>query len=448
MHETRLLALEVLNRCLQERIPADILLAPRLARSSLDERDRRFVTQLVRATHRWRGRADRVLDVRLKRGVRSLDLSTLNILRLAYVQLFHLDQIPPHAAVHTAVDLTWRKSGEGKARLVNSVLRGLLSKRPEPAEWRRGRGADALEGELSHPAWLLERWLAHWGEQTTRAVCAWNNEPPDVHVRVHGDEATRGDVRTALAAEGFGVQGGALLEECLRLEGGSHVRGHPLLRDGKLSIQDESQALVGRLWPDPRAVPVLDMCAAPGTKSSHLAEQTGTGPIVATDLAYRRIQRVAATRARLGLEQILPLVADARRLPFRQPFARVLLDAPCSGLGVLRRRPDARWLRTPGELHDAARLQRKLLDAAAALVAPGGWLVYSVCSLEPEETGRQVEAFLGRWPGFRPSPLPEWIPAQLRDAGGALCVVPGSLGMEGVYAAVMQRRDGAQEPQP
>jgi len=155
MPDARTLALETLIKCQVDRVPCDALLAPRLARSGLDGRDARFVTNLVRTTHRWQGRADRVLDCRLTKGIRSLDIYTLNILRLAYVQLFHLDQIPPHAAVHTAVDLAMRKQGEGKARLVNQILRGLIARRPTAKEWSRDGGQAGTMGELSHPACLI-----------------------------------------------------------------------------------------------------------------------------------------------------------------------------------------------------------------------------------------------------------------------------------------------------
>ena len=445
MRDARALALDVLVRCQRDRIPSDPLLAPLLARSGLDARDRRFVTQLVRTTHRWRGRADRVLDARLARGVRSLDPVTINVLRLAYVQLFHLDHIPPHAIVHTAVDLALQQVGQGKAGMVNSVLRGLLSRRPDPQEWRRGREIEALEGEVSHPAWLLERWIARWGVETTRRICEWNNHPPDFHLRVHVAAGARGSVRQRLTKEGLRVAPGEVLQEVLRVAGSFPIREHALLREGVVTLQDESQALVGRLWPDPAAGPVLEMCAAPGTKTSHLAELSPGVDVFAADRTWGRVRRIAETRRRLRLERVHPLVADGRQPPFRDVFARVLLDAPCSGLGVLRRRPDARWLRTPGEIHDAARLQARLLESASGLVRPGGWLLYSVCSLEPEETTGRVECFLDRHREFDRQAPPAWVPEDLLGPQGAVQVLPGVRGMEGLYAALFQRRGSVVE---
>jgi 16S rRNA (cytosine967-C5)-methyltransferase len=445
MSDARQLALEVLVRCQTGRIPSDPLLAPTLARSGLDARDRRFVTQLVRTTHRWRGRADCVLDARLTKGVRSLDPVTINILRLAYVQMFHLEHIPPHAVVHTAVELAWHKLGQGKARLVNSVLRSLLGRTPDPAEWRRGRGIAALEGELSHPVWLLERWVRRWGEGETRRICQWNNQPPDFHLRIRGGADARERVRLQLEREGHRTSRGSLLGEILRIAGSFPIREHELLLDGTVTLQDESQALVGHLWPEAGAGPVFEMCAAPGTKASHVAELSPGVDVVAADLTWQRVRRIAETKERLGITRLLPLVADGRRPPLRCAFARVLLDAPCSGLGVLRRRPDARWLRTPGELADAARLQGKLLEAAAPLVLPGGWLLYSVCSLEPEETTRQVDRFLDRHRGFDRCPLPGWTPEDLRGPQDTLMVRPGMHGMEGVFAALLHRRSTAVE---
>lgn len=441
MIDPRILALEVLIKGERQHTPADPLLNPRLAQSGLPDRDRRLAMTLVRTTHRWRGRCDRVLDRRLKRGLRSLDRATLNILRMGYIQLHHMTQIPPHAAVNSSVEMARKKGGEGKAKLVNSILRGLIARPPLPEEYRSGRGAEIFEGELSHPAWLLERWLAQFGEEETRRICAWNNEAPNLHLRVHGDEAHVAAVRTQLEEEGFTISPGDLLGEILRVAGSFAVSGHPLLRDGVISVQDESQAIIGRLWPDLESTPILDMCAAPGTKASHIAELTGRGQLFAADLAFGRLRRVCETIARLGIENVHAVVADGRRPPFGERFARVLLDAPCTGLGVLRRRPDARWLRSPGEIRDAAALQTELLAAAATLVQPGGLILYSACSLEPEETSGQVERFRATQPQFTCERLPVWIPPELQDPAGCLRILPGQLGMEGVFAALLRRRD-------
>jgi 16S rRNA (cytosine967-C5)-methyltransferase len=443
MDDPRALAVRILCRAQESRMPSEPLLGPMLNASGLDERDRRLVTALVQTTHRWRGRADRVLEKRLLRGVRSVDLVTLNILRLGYVQLFHFTQIPAHAIVHTSVDLAWRTVGEGKSRLVNRILRGLLAKHPGPEDWAWGRGAEGLEGELSHPAWLIERWLRRYGEETTRRICEWNNRAPVFHLRVRGGAAAVPMVRETFARAGVRVTAGAIVPESLRAEGTLDAHAHPLVRAGMISVQDESQMLVGHLWPEPEAVPVIDLCAAPGTKTAHLAEQAPEVPVFAADSSFHRVLRVRDTARRLGLDHLHVLVHDSRRPAVRTGFRRVLLDAPCTALGVLQRRPDARWLRTPGEVREAAALQAKILESAAALVAPGGWMVYSVCSLEPEETDERITAFLAGHPQFALEAAPGWIPDVLRDEAGRLRILPGTLGMEGLYAALMRR---AEEP--
>jgi 16S rRNA (cytosine967-C5)-methyltransferase len=444
MRDARSIAIEVLARCEAERIPSEPLLAPTLARSRLDARDRRLVTVLVQTTHRWRGRADRVLDQRLSRGLRSLDPRTLSILRMAYVQLFHLDQIPPHAAVHTSVDATWRLAGEGKSRLVNKILRGLIVRPPTEKEWCAGRGSQPLEGELSHPGWLIERWIRRWGEARTREICEWNNLPPDLHLRVRTGRS-EADSRLRLEMEGYRVEPGAILKEALRVRGGFDVRAHPVINEGSVTIQDESQMLVGRLWPDAETGAALDYCAAPGTKTTHLRERSPDALLFAMDSALRRVRRVSESVVRLRLAPVLAVVGDGRHPPFRPVFRRVLVDAPCSALGVLRRRPDARWLRAPGDIANAARLQAVLLEEASRLVVPGGLLLYSVCTLEPEETDAQVEGFGAAHPEFMPVELPSWIPADLLAGPGMLRILPSTLGMEGLFAALWKRADGAAE---
>ena len=442
MREVRDLVLKILVRSEIERVPTDPLLAPRLARSRLDERDRRLVTTLVKTTHRWRGRADRVLDLRLNRGIRSLDVRTLNILRLAYVQLYHLDQIPVHAIVHTAVDLAMIKVGSGKAKLVNRILRGLVSSAPTEKDWSRGEGVQRLEGELSHPGWLLERWVPRWGEDEVRRICTWNNSTPSFHLRLHGTEAERENARDTLRDEGLEITPGAVTPESVRVNGSFPVQRHALMKAGRLVPQDESQTLVGLLMPLVGSGPILDLCASPGTKASHLAARFPDVPVIASDLSRRNVKRILQTRERLGLPNLSVVAANGMASPYRPTAPAVLLDAPCTGLGVLQRRPDARWLRCPGDLTDAVRTQRELLAAAAPLVAPGGTLLYSVCSLETEECQEQAEWFLQSFPDFEPGQLPEWVPESLSSGAGQMCVPSGTLGMEGCFAVLLRRKEG------
>jgi 16S rRNA (cytosine967-C5)-methyltransferase len=440
MRDARALALEVLTKSDAKRIPSDPLLAPRLAQSRLDARDRRLATTLIKTTHRWRGRADYILDGRLTRGVRSVDCRTLNILRLGYIQLFHLSQIPPHAIIHSAVELAMRSTGPGKARLVNSVLRGLLSRPPTPRDWNHSESYTALAGELSHPAWLLERWMARWGRDEVRRVCAWNNEPPRLHMRLTGDAATRAATLGRLDAEQIPYGPGAVTDETIRCEGLFPVHDHVLMSQGRLVPQDESQTLVARLMPAAAEGPILDLCAAPGTKASHLAERFPHQPVLAADVSLRKARRLRETRTRLGFHNIHVLAADGTRPPWGCLFGALLLDAPCTGLGVLQRRPDARWLRSPGEILDAVRRQRALMESAAGLVLPGGYLLYSVCSVEPEESDENVAWFLEAQPDFEPVPLPDWLPEPLRASPGRMRILPGMLGMEGCFAALLRRR--------
>lgn len=438
MRDARALALEVLTKGETKRIPTDPLLAPRLAHARLDARDRRLVTTLIKTTHRWRGRADHVLDGRLKRGVRSLDARTLNILRLGYVQLFHLSQIPPHAIIHSAVDLAMRTAGPGKARLVNSILRGLLSRPPGATDWQGHPRRQDLAGELSHPVWLLERWVPRWGEETVRRICEWNNASPTLHARLTGPPGERVATLERLDAEQIQHEPGQVAEDTIRISSRFSVHDHILMREGRLVPQDESQTLVGRLLSLPAQGTLLDVCASPGTKTSHLAERHPAWLVVATDVKTRKVRRIAETRQRLHLANVELAVADGKQPPFRGVFDAVVLDAPCTGLGVLQRRPDARWLRSPGELLDAMRRQRTLLAAAAHLVAPGGQLLYSVCSVEPEETLDNLAWFREAHPAFEPVPLPDWVPGDARADDNQMRILPGTLGMEGAFAAVLR----------
>jgi 16S rRNA (cytosine967-C5)-methyltransferase len=404
-----------------------------------DPRDRALLTHLVWTTLRWMGWADAVLEARLRKGLASLRPPLRWLLRLGVVQMFRMEGLPAYAAVDTSVALAGEMGFGGQKGLVNAVLRGLLREPPGDEELQRADPAEELAVRFSHPAWLVRRWLERWGREGTEAILRWNAATPPLCLRLRGTEARRRAVREALAGRGLQLEPGALVPDLYRVREGFAPEGDPLVLSGEVVVQDEGEALVVTAWPDEG--PVLDACAGPGTKAGLLADRLAPQGIVGMDLAPARAQGVRETARRLGRPNLWAVAGDLRRLPLRRPFPAVLVDAPCSNLGVLARRPDARWLRRPEEIPRHGAAQRELLAAAAEAVAPGGSLVYSVCSLEPEETTEVVEGFLaGAGGAFRRQPFPGALPEILRSPEGDLLVRPGTLEMEGVYAACLRRR--------
>lgn len=408
--------------------------------------DRRLFRSLVSENLRHRLRIDAVLDRLMEhRTLADVPPWIRAALRLGATQILLLQRIPPHAAVHSTVELAGRHGHRGTTGLVNAVLRKLVDEGPRlwEAVWTEGANdPHHLSIRYSHPEWLVRRWLGRWGAERTAKVLAWNQEHPDYWIRLRPGESP-----PPRSTPGW-------IPLTARLSSESKSGDAETLASGEWSIQDGSAILVGFLPPAVRGL-ALDLCAAPGTKTGHLRERSESDArIVALDLSPGRLRRMrrgfekqAALIAGLLTEEAPPAVpaashlvaADGRRLPVREPWDGVLIDAPCSNLGVLRRRVDLKWRAREEEIERLAAVQRDLLESGARGVAPGGWLVYSVCTLEPEETTEQRDAFLAAHPGWAAIPLPEFIPAEARGREGELVLLPGELETDGTYAFVLRR---------
>jgi 16S rRNA (cytosine967-C5)-methyltransferase len=406
-----------------------------------DERDRALLLELTTGVCRWRAAIDTLLEPCCNRPLSAVDEFTLAALRVAMYQLRWLDRVPAHAAVHAAVNAARERAGDRAAGFVNAVLRGYLRRSPLPAlPERPGPGASRrqrltyLSTTLSHPMWLVARWLDRYGFEPTEAWCRFNITVPDLSVR-----ATRPatDLRAAFEAAGIEVVASPHAPDVLRLQRGAWSRLPPEVRDALL-IQDEASALVAG---DVAAHPgerVLDLCAAPGGKSVLLWEaMQHTGTLVTAD---RRTARLHVLRQALRAAEVpvLTVQVDATQpLPFDATFDRVFVDAPCSGLGTLRRDPDIKWHVTLEDLPRLADTQRAMLDQAAAVVKPGGVLVYATCSSEPEENEHVVHAFLEQHQEFRLDPIPSG-----GDEDGFRRTRPDRDGLDAFFAARLIRARG------
>jgi 16S rRNA (cytosine967-C5)-methyltransferase len=395
--------------------------------------DRRFARELASGTLRLRGRLDWILMQHARRPLAALDRDVHVLLRLGAYQLFEVDRVGAHAAVHQTVELAKRWAPQG-AGFVNAVLRSALRGRQALAFPDRDRDPlGYLEAAASHPRWLLERWLERFGLEETEALCAYDNRRPDLCLRANPARTTP----AALRADLPGSVPGRWSEAAVRCPGPAWGAARRAVLDGRASVQDESGMLVApQLRPRP-GQELLDLAAAPGGKTCHLAELLeGTGVVRAYDRTPAKVQKVRENAARLGLANVLAAVGDARKLHV-PPADGVLLDAPCSGLGVLARRPDLRWRKRPDDLPRLQALQLELLEAAARHVRPGGLLVYSLCSFEPEETLEVVERFGARHAELRLDD--EHLPPALRAAPGVLYFFPQRHGIDGGFVARWRR---------
>ena len=409
-----------------------------------DDRDRALAGEMATGTLRWQGAFDHVIAVFANRSIARLDPEVLDVLRLTMFQLLHLTRVPASAAVDDAVDLVRKAGKRSAAPLVNAILRRVSRMRtdlPLPPRQATPREAalDYLSITLSHPRWLVSRWFDRYGFEAAEKWCRFDNQPAALTVRAN---RLRGD-RDALAADlrTYGVETRAtrFASDGLLVGKGNPLQT-PLFDTGRFVVQDEASQLVPLMTEVRPGERVLDACAAPGGKATALAAaMNDQGTIVAADVRPRRMRLLAETVRRSGASAIRIIQADAARLsPFSAQFDCVLLDAPCSGLGTLRRDPDIRWHREEHELDAMSEFQIRLVSTLSADVRPGGRLVYATCSSEPDENEHVIERFLAGHPEFKVHRPTLSAPVDaLLDGAGFLHTLPSRDGLEGFFAAAL-----------
>ena len=444
---TRLLALRVLERVQRAGAYADLSLHAALGRSALNSPDRAFATDLVYGTLRWRGRIDYVLAHFLDRDLEKLEPLVANSLRLGAYQILFADRVPATAAVDQSVRCIRAAGIERATGLVNAVLRRLAAEHESVAMPSLGDDPLAhLVHALSLPEWIAQRWLERFGGEEAAALAFASNAPPPLTVRAHRPggapellEEVRGRFPDAALCR--------LARDGIVLGRRGNPSRDPAFLEGRFTVQDEgSQLIVALLDPQP-GERVLDLCAAPGGKTTAIAERTGpSGTVVAVDRHPRRLGLVSRAARRLGLVTIRAAVADVTRplpdLDQGNGFDRVLVDAPCSGLGTLRRNPDARWRVRPSDLQRLAEIQLAIIRSAAAVLKPGGVLVYSVCTVTREENEEIADAFLKESKNFTISTAADRAPPEVRsviESDGILRCFPHIHDTDGFFAARFER---------
>jgi 16S rRNA (cytosine967-C5)-methyltransferase len=435
----RTLAIDVLARVEATDAWLTPVLDARLSESPLkDVRDAALATELCYGATRRRLALDFALTGVSDRRLPTLEDRVLAALRVGAYQLFY-GRMPARAAVADTVEAI-KDLGLGRAAgFVNAILRKLAALPHQPLPPAEPQ-ADYLSVKESHPRWLVERWLSGFGPQKAQEMLAADNQPPPLVLRANTTRTSR-DALFALLNEA-GLQPVATLASPVGVALTSKGKVESLLgfTEGLWQVQDEAAQLVVHYAEVPEEARVLDLCAAPGGKSCQLAER---GPVVALDLHARKLEGVRAEAVRLGVEKRLTLRAHDATQPLPRDlghFDAVLLDAPCSGLGTLRRNPELRYRRMEADIPRLAELQRLLLERAQEAVPRGGLLVYAVCSTEPEEGPRQLQDFLKAWPDFALAP-PEGRAAQdCPLENGCLRTLPGPEGRDGFFAARLRRQ--------
>ncbi len=421
-------ALKVLQR-VRQNVPVAEALAASHRATAMSANDRALMTQLVYGVLRHRRYLDALMEPFLQQ---ALEPDVREILRMAFFQLRFLDRVPAYAVVNAAVEQT--KVVQPKAsRMVNAIL-------------RRGQEYELKDPPLavaySHPDWLVARWAKRFGDRLGD-ILKENNRIPPLTLRINRVNTTTKDVLAALNQQGIEAAASEFLPEAVRVFGSVWLEDWALFQEGKVSVQDESGMLVSRILDPQPGDLVLDVAAGVGGKTGHIAELTaGQAEIVAVDVSDRRLGLLRQNLSRLGMaSSVKTIVGDARNVvpdTLAESFDRVLVDAPCSNLGVLRRRVDARWKKSVDDFATHQRTQTMLLEAAVLATKPGGVIVYSTCSIEPEETTEVVSQIQAQFPHLLKESVTDWLPhpaLQQAVMDGTLTIVPGDFGMDGFFIA-------------
>ncbi len=441
----RELAVEILLKVEKRKAYADILLDHVLKKEPLSARDRALLTQLVYGTLRWRGRIDWHLARSLHRSLSATNPYLRNLLRLTLYQLLFLNKVPDYAAVNEAVELAKGYGGVRAGGLVNGVARRVLREKELQSPASQTDVVSYLSALWSHPDWLVKKWLEYFGREATEALLKANNAEPLLTLRANGLKGDREPLVEILGEKGFRAVPTPWSVQGIHLKASSVVDQLPGFQEGLFQIQGEASQLVGCLLDPQPGERVLDACAAPGGKTTHIAElMEDRGEIIAADVSARGLEKLKQNVQRLGLTSVRPFLVDvARGLTgvLAAPYDRILVDAPCSGLGTLRSHPEAKWQKGEGDIQRLSRLQKKIVHRLSAYLKPGGILVYATCTLTREENEEVVEDFLDHQNDFVVESAGSYLPGAARQMaqGKYFLALPHKHNTDGFFAARMRK---------
>lgn len=445
----RQIALDILTKVEQEQAYSNILLNQMLIKHQLVRADAGLVTEIVYGTIQRLNTIDYFLSSFVAKGIGKLEPWVRCLLRMSFYQLYYLQRVPGHAVVNEAVNIAKHKGHQGISGMVNGVLRNILRGKEQLVIPANLTLAERISLVHSHPKWMVKKWIEQFGEAVTEQICESNNQPPHVSIRVNSRKLDRESIIKQLQEMKLTAHASELSPSGIIVENGGNMALTPWYEKGEISIQDESSMLVADVVNPQSGMMVLDCCAAPGGKSMHMAEKmSNQGKIWANDVHEHKQQLIRSQAERLGLTCIETMVSDAKELSKHfadRSFDRILLDAPCSGLGVIRRKPDLKWTKKETSISALAELQLELMNAIHPLLRPGGVLVYSTCTLQYEENQAVIEQFLKQQPSYSLDPdleqlLPKGAAGDTITTPGMVQILPHQHHSDGFFIARLLRK--------
>ncbi len=436
----RLLAIRILERIFKTNGYAEIILDHVFRRHSCSVQDRSLTTELVMGTLRWAGRLDWILKQTYSGEWERIPMVIQRNLEIALYQILYTDRIPVYAAVNEAVDMAKEAGGEIWGRRVNGVLRECIRQQhsyffPSIEE----NPGESISVEWSHPLWFVQKMLDTRGIEKTVSICRANNERPRLSIRINRLKTDKDQVRKVLSYERIEAKDSDLLDEFLIVNRLGDLLRSEAFEHGFFSVQDVSAGLVSHLIDPQSEERILELAAAPGGKTTHMAEiSKDHAKLFAVDINPMRLRKLVQNQKRLGLKSIYPVAADGLEMPFGL-FDKVLLDAPCSGSGVMRKHPEIRWQRTPQQIVQLTMIQKELLGAAHRHVRKGGILIYSTCSILQEENDDIVTVFLQNHPEYKIDHASQFVKKNVVDEPGWIKTWPDVHQTDGSFAVRLKK---------
>jgi 16S rRNA (cytosine967-C5)-methyltransferase len=431
-------ALEIIDAVEKNQSYSNLLLNQVIQKNKIEGPDVGLLTEITYGTLQRKYTLDFYLKPFLKKKVEPW---VQNLLRLSLYQMVYLDKIPDRAVIYESVEIAKRRSHRGISGMVNGILRS-IQRNGLPSLADIKDDVERLSIETSHPRWLVERWIEQFGLERTKEMCEINLLAPVQTARVNVTKTNREDVIQQLEKEGYIVQESPVLSEAIRSLKGNLVHSE-CFKKGFITIQDESSMIVADVLQIELNQSILDCCAAPGGKTTHIAEKlNGSGNVVALDLHEHKAKLIKENADRLGLHNIETIVMDSRKMGEhyqKGSFDRVLVDAPCSGLGVIRRKPDIKYVKTIHDIQALQNIQHAIIDEAAGLVKIGGLLVYSTCTVDKDENEGTVKYFLETYPSFEAYPLD--VPPIIKQfvQHNMVQIFPQDFGGDGFFIACFRK---------
>lgn len=441
MEKARKICVDILEVVFNKNAYSNIVLRQTLNKNKIDDKDKGLITEIVYGTIKYKYTIDTILNNFLKKGIKSLDSYVLNILRITVYQIKFLDKIPNFAAVNEAVEIAKKEKSVGASKLVNGVLRNYL-RNLDKKYYNDKNLVETLCFKYSYDKWLVNMLINQYGNEIAEDILKGLNERPAVTVRVNNLKTDYDEAFSNLQEYGYDVEEGYICPEAIVINKGKSIEKNPLFKEGKITVQDESAMLVAPSIDAKEGVTVLDLCSAPGGKTTHISEiMNNTGIVKAFDIHENKLSLVKENAKRLGINNISCAEMDASKFnkELENSADMVLIDVPCSGLGIIRKKPEIKYTKDIKSTKDIVAIQKKIMENAAKYVKKEGTLLYSTCTINKEENEKNINWFIKKFPEYKVEPLFYGNMSNIiYNENGTVTILPNKY-MDGFFIAKLKK---------